>query len=316
MYPWTDKNVPDQRGRTALVTGATSGLGLRVAEVLAHRGARVLISSRNAERGAAALQRVGDAASDAPPQIIDLDLGDLDSVHLAAEAVRMYSDDRLDLIINNAGIMAPPLGFSPNGLELQWATNVIGPAALTRLLLPAIVDVPRSRIVTVSSLAHFGGAFTAARLDGDVLGEDYHRFAVYARTKMADLLLSRELERYLRRSGAETASLAAHPGLTGTNIAASVVADQPESVQRAVTAAYALLTQPVERGALPLLYAATALHARAAQYIGPRWLFETRGLPAAAARHPAARSNMMGGVLQRMVTELTGIGLPATPTLR
>jgi NAD(P)-dependent dehydrogenase (short-subunit alcohol dehydrogenase family) len=309
MIPWTDEDVPDQSGRTALVTGATSGLGLRVAEVLAYRGARVVLTSRDADRGARALKRVQDASSGEGPELVTLDLSSLGSVRRAAAAIRNRIDDRLDLLINNAGVAAPPFRYSANGIEMQWATNVIGPAALTRLLLPAIRDVPGSRVVGVSSLSHFGGRFDAARLDADIVGDDYDPFAYYSRTKLAVLLYTRELERYLRKTGAQTISVAAHPGWAMTEIGSKAEYGSPVE-KRLVDGITNLAAQTAAAGARPLLYAATAPGVRGGQYFGPGGIFEVRGSPARAARSPSSRSDALGALLLRSIDELTGIVRP------
>jgi len=309
MTAWTQGDIPRLAGRTALVTGASSGLGLRAAEVLANRGARVILTSRDPGRGALALARVRDAATGAPPEMVVLDLADLASIRAAAGNIRVLSHDRLDLLVNNAGVMAPPFAYSRDGIELQWATNVFGPAALTRRLLPALVRVPGSRVVTMSSLAHFLGAFDATRLDSDVAGLHYSGLAYYCRTKLANLLAARTLERYLRRAGAETISLSAHPGTTATQIASDLVADRSPRAQRAANRIWGVFTQPVEVGVLPLLFAATAPGVRGAQYFGPSGIFETRGAPAAAARSFSARSADLSDLLETRTIELTGLAL-------
>jgi len=310
MPRWNESDIPDQSGRTALVTGATGGLGLRIAHVLADAGARVLMTSRNAERGAKALASVSSVATGPVPEIVELDLADLDSVRGSVDDIRERTGDRLDLLINNAGVMAPPLSFSADGTELQWATNVFGPALLTWSLLPAIEKVPDSRVVFVSSVAHWGGRFTPSRLDKDLTGEDYVPFAYYGRTKLADLLLSRELERYFLRTKAETISLAAHPGVSATGLVDSTVADRPDWVKSIARGSIDLLGQPAEGGALPILYAATAPGIRGSQYFGPAWVFETRGPPTRATRSPASRSDEMGAQLLDFIEDHVGIPAP------
>jgi hypothetical protein len=166
--------------------------------------------------------------------------------------------------------------------------------------------------VHVSSLAHFAGRFDARRLDMDLAGLNYRRFSFYGRTKLANLLMARRLERHFRRVGAETISLSAHPGLTATKIASTVVADRPAAVRRAVVAVYGAASQPAEAGALPLLYAATEPAARAGQYYGPRGMFETRGAPTRAARSPSSRSSRADAVLERVIVEMTGLTLPGS----
>jgi NAD(P)-dependent dehydrogenase (short-subunit alcohol dehydrogenase family) len=252
---------------------------------------------------------VQDASRDEGPELVTLDLSSLGSVRAAADAIRRRIDDHLDIIINNAGMMATSFHYSANGIELQWATNVIGPAALTRLVLPSIRDVPDSRIVGVSSISHFAGRFDTARLDADIAGERYQPLAYYSRTKLAVLLYARELERHLRRTKAQTVSLAAHPGWSLTAIGDN--ADYGcAAAKRFVTADTNAVAQPVAAGALPLLYAATAPGVHGGQYFGPNGALELRGWPTRAARSPSARSDQLGDALVRVIDELTGIARP------
>lgn len=305
MPRFRDNDVPDQTGRTAVVTGATGGLGLRLSEVLASHGALVLLGSRNPERGAAALARVRAVACGPPPQLVSLDLSDLTSVLAAATDIRQRTGDRLDLLINNGGIMAPPLAFSPDGFESQWATNVLGPAALTRQLLPAIEATPGSRVVFVSSTRSLSARLDEARIRADVRGENYRGFDYYGRTKFADLLLSHELERHFRLTGAHAISVAAHPGFAATGIVGSGFAGLPAILRPIANWGMGALGQPVEVGALPILYAATAPGVTGDDYFGPRALCGLRGYPAPARRLRASRSDELGRTLVRVVEELT-----------
>jgi NAD(P)-dependent dehydrogenase (short-subunit alcohol dehydrogenase family) len=300
-----DTDVPDQSGRTAVVTGATGGLGLRVAEVLAAHGARVLVGSRNAERGEAALRRVSAAATGPAPELVTLDLTRLDSVRTAAADIRSRTADRLDLLINNGGIMAPPLSFSADGFESQWATNVLGPAVLTWRLLPAIEATPGSRVVFVSSTRHASAHLDESRLRADVRGQDYRGFDYYGRTKLADLLLSHELEGHFRRTGVDSLSVAAHPGFTATGIVGSGFAGLPGILRPIATWGMGALGQPVEIGALPILYAATANGVAGDDYFGPRALGGLRGYPGHAKRSRESRSDVLGETLVRVVEQLT-----------
>jgi NAD(P)-dependent dehydrogenase (short-subunit alcohol dehydrogenase family) len=301
-----DTDVPDQAGRTAVVTGATGGLGLRIAEVLAAHGARVLIGSRNASRGATALARVSAAATAAAPELVSLDLASLGSVRTAAGEIRGRTNDRLDLLINNGGIMAPPLAFSVDGFESQWATNVLGPAVLTWLLLPAIEATHASRVVFVSSTRHLSARLDDARIRADVRGEDYRGFHYYGRTKLADLLLSHELERHFRRGTTDAVSVAAHPGFTATGIVGNGFAALPSLVRPIANWGMATLGQPVAMGAFPILFAATAPEVRGDDYFGPRSLGGLRGYPAPARRSPESTSDDLGRTLVRVVEEVTG----------
>ena len=310
MPRWNESDIPDQTGRTALVTGATGGLGLRVAHVLADAGARVLMTSRNAERGAKALASVSSVATGPVPEIVELDLANLDSVRSAVDDIRERTGDHLDLLINNAGVMAPPLSLTDNGTELQWTTNVFGPALLTWSLLPAIEHVPGSRVVFVSSFVHWAGKFTAERLELDATGEDYVPFAYYGRTKLADLLLSRELERHFLKSRAETISVAAHPGFSSTGLVDSTTVGKPDWVKSVTRLGTDLVAQPADDGALPILFAATEPGVRGSQFFGPAWVFETRGPPTRAMRSPASRSDELGADLLAFVEKHIGIPAP------
>jgi protochlorophyllide reductase len=310
MARWSEDNIPDQTGRTALVTGATGGLGLRVATVLASKGARVLLAARNPQRGADALEQVKRVATDAAPEVVDIDLADLGSVRAAVPEIRERTGDRLDLLVNNAGIMAPPLGFSPDGFELQWATNVFGPAALTWSLLPAITETPGARVVFVSSVAHFGGAISADRLERFAHGDNYSAWGYYGATKLADLLLSRELQRHFLRIRSGAISVAAHPGVASTNLISSTTEGRPAWVKAAAASAISVLGQPTESGALPLLFAATEDGVQGSQYFGPAWVFETRGPPARAARSPQSRSDEAGAALLDFVEQQTLVPAP------
>ena len=300
-----DADVPDQCGRTVVVTGATGGLGLRVSEVLAAHGARVLVGSRNLDRGRPALERIAAVASGAAPELVNLDLASLDSVRAAAADIRRRTDDRLDVLINNGGIMAPPLTFSVDGFESQWATNVIGPALLTRLLRPALEDAPGSRVVFVSSTRHRSARLDETQVRADVRGEEYQGFNYYGRTKLADLLLSHELERQFREVGAQTLSVAAHPGFSATGIVGSGFAGLPPILRPVANWGSDVLGQPVAIGALPILYAATAPDISGDDYIGPRWFGGLRGRPARAKRSRLSTNDELGRTLVRVVEQLT-----------
>lgn len=310
MGRFRDTDVPDQTGRTAVVTGATGGLGLRISEVLAARGARVLIGSRNPERGAAALDRVRAIATRAAPELLSLDLADLTLVRAAAIDISQRTDGRLDLLVNNGGIMAPPLAFSVNGFESQWATNVLGAAALTWRLLPAITAAPAARVVFVSSTRHLSASLDESRMRADVRGDDYRGFDVYGRTKLADLLLARELEKHFRRAGVSAIALAAHPGFTATGIVGSGFASLPAKLRPIANWGMNTLGQPVEVGALPILYAATSPQAVGNGYYGPRSLGGQRGYPGIARRAQASNSDTLGAIVVSVIADLTGLSAP------
>jgi protochlorophyllide reductase len=269
----------------------------------------VLVGSRHPERGAAALARVEAAASGATPQLVTLDVSSLESVAKAAADVSQRTAGRLDLIINNAGIMAPPLGFSIDGCESQWATNVLGAAALTWRLLPLIESTPGSRVVFVSSSRHASATLDEARIRADVRGEDYRGFDYYGRTKLADLLVAAELDRHFRRAGVDSIAVAAHPGFTATGIVGSGFASLPRSLHPIANWGMRAFGQRVEIGALPILYAATAPGVNGGEYFGPRGPGGLRGYPALSRRSPESRSEVAAETLVRVVSSL--IALPA-----
>ena len=315
MTTWTDAELPSQRGRTAFVTGATSGLGLQVATVLAARGARVLLGSRDAARGERALAQVRATATDAAPEVVRLDLMDLASVADAAEEVQATSGGTLDLLINNAGIIAPPLELSRDGYESQWATHVFGHASLTWQLLPALLAAPSSRVVTVTSIAHYPGSFDPATVGPELRGETYSRIGNYAHTKLADLLFARELDRRLRAAGHRTLSLAAHPGVAESQIAGNVVKNGPVWLQRAVIGLYNLPAQPTRMAAWPILFAAGFPRVKGGQLIGPRGL-TLRGRPtafsgSAASQDPALASGLWD-LLERELGFTAELAAPAS----
>ncbi|WP_424185023.1 oxidoreductase [Actinokineospora sp. G85] len=299
---WSEDDIPDQGGRTALVTGANSGLGLRTAQVLAAKGARVLLGVRSPERGAAAL-----AAIDGDAELVHLDLADLASVRSAAAEVRERTGDQLDLLVNNAGLMSPPRGSTADGFELQIGTNHLGHAALTWLLLPAV----RDRVVTVSSLAHNNRGF-----DLDDLGWErrpYRAYAAYAASKTANLLFAFELHRRLAAAGSPVLSVAAHPGMTDTDLAVAAVRARVGrgAVGRAVLAATRagnkLVTQSLERGTLPQLMAATAAGVRGGEYFGPTGPREFYGAPGRVKPRALAANPDIARTLWVRTAELTGV---------
>jgi protochlorophyllide reductase len=303
MGTWSDADVPDQSGRTVLVTGANSGLGLRSAEVLASRGARVLLACRSPERGATALERVralGDA------ELVRLDLADLASVRAAAADVRERTGDSLHVLMNNAGIMAVPRGVTADGFERQFGTNHLGHAALTWLLMPALRATPGSRVVTLTSLAHRMGGLSLD--DPNHERRRYTPWTAYGQAKLANLLFSAELDRRLRAAGEDVISVAAHPGLSRTELGANTARGWNSAVlERVVRLWDGIGTQRVEIGALPQLYAATAPAVDGGDFIGPGSVFETRGHPKPAARSAAARDTETAARLWELTARLTGV---------
>ena len=212
--PWTAADVPDQSGRTAVVTGANSGIGFEAAAILARRGARTVLACRDTGKAEAAAARISAAAPGASVPVVRLDLASLDSIRAAADQI-LATCDQIDLLINNAGLMWPPYGKTADGFELQFGTNHLGHFALTGLVLEAMLPVPGSRVVTVSSNGHRTGRINFADLQSE---RRYGRMAAYAQSKLANLMFTYELQRRLHAAGAPTAALAAHPGAAFTEL--------------------------------------------------------------------------------------------------
>jgi len=247
---WTSDEVPGQQGRLAVVTGANTGLGFETARVLAARGASVVLAVRDTDKGKRAAARIAGTAPGANIMVQPLDLASLDSIRAAAGELRARHP-RIDLLVNNAGVMLPPRQATRDGFELQFGTNHLGHFALTGLLLEQMLPVPGSRVVTVSSLAHR----VRARINFDDLqGErSYNRVAAYGQSKLANLMFTYELQRRLSGAGT-TIAVAAHPGLASTDLARYTPA--------IVAFFYALVSQQAAMGALPALRAATEVNAK------------------------------------------------------
>ena len=290
-----------------MVTGANSGVGYHVARELARKGARVVLACRDAERGAAAVRRIRAETPTADVHCRLVDLADLSSVRSFAEDL---DTTRLDLLINNAGVMGVPHGSTKDGFETHIGINHLGTFALTCLLLPRLVDTPGSRVVGVSSAAH-----ALARVNPGRLSEPrrYERWTAYGRSKTAGLLFTRELARRLSAAKAPTIAVAAHPGYVATDLQAKAVGpDGPDLVDRMLTAGNRFVAGPPEKGALPVLYAACAPGLAPDTYVGPRVFGQ--GVSASAWRAPWARDDRVGRRLWAESERLTGVSAPLSPT--
>jgi NAD(P)-dependent dehydrogenase (short-subunit alcohol dehydrogenase family) len=284
---WTAADLPDMSGHTVVVTGANSGIGAVTARELARAGARVVLAVRDPARGAAAAATMpGDT------EVRRLDLADLSSVRAFADAW----EGPIDVLVNNAGVMAPPLGRTADGFELQLGTNHLGHFALTNLLLRHVVD----RVVIVASAAHRIGAIDFDDLNCE---RGYNRWKAYGQSKLANLLFGLELQRRLEGAGSRVTVQAAHPGWAATNLQSHT----PSRVERLfMSAGNKLLAQNERMGALPTLYAATQ-DLSAGGYTGPGGLQEMRGHPAAAGRSVAACDADVARRLWEVSEELTGV---------
>ena len=303
MAKWTTDDIPDQTGRVAVITGANTGLGYETARALAEHGAHVVLAVRNLDKGKDAAARITTASPRADVALQELDLTSLDSIRAAARQLRS-DHDRIDLLINNAGVMYTPKLTTKDGFELQFGTNHLGHFALTGLLLDRLLPVAGSRIVTVSSIGH--------RIRADIHFDDlqwehsYNRVSAYGQAKLANLLFTYELQRRLAPHGT-TIAAAAHPGGSNTELMRNL----PPLVAR-VSAVIEPLFQDPAMGALPSLRAATDPAVVGGQYFGPDGFAQTRGYPKVVASsrksHDVDRQRRLWAVSE----ELTGVVYPVT----
>ncbi len=297
---WSEADVPDQSGRVVVVTGANTGIGYQTAAALAYRGAHVVLAVRNLEKGNAALSRIVAASPRADVTLQALDLNSIDSVRSAADALRT-AYPRIDLLINNAGVMWTPKQVTKDGFELQFGTNHLGHFALTGLLFDRLLRVRGSRLVTVSSLGH--------RLRASIHFDDlqwehrYDRIAAYGQSKLANLLFTYELQRRLAAADATTIAVAAHPGGSNTELARNLPA-----VFRPVSAVLGpVLFQSAAMGALPTLRAATDPAVQGGQYYGPDGFLEQRGHPKIVQSSAQSHDEELQRRLWAVSEELTGV---------
>ncbi|TPQ18247.1 oxidoreductase [Streptomyces sporangiiformans] len=304
MAGWSATDIPDQTGRTAVVTGSNSGIGYTAARELARRGARVVLACRNEVRGTEAADRLAIEVPGAEPEFMRLDLGELDSVRRFAQTYGR-EHDRLDLLINNAGVMALPFGRTADGFETQFGVNHLGHFALTGLLLPVLLGTPGARVVTVSSTMH-----SVSNIDINDLNSEgrYGRWTAYARSKTANLLFTHELARRLAAIGSDVVAAAAHPGYAATNLqTAGPKLEGRSAVERFMRIGNRYFAQSADAGALPTLYAATAPDVRPDSFTGPA-LLGWRGSPTKSWRAPWTLNDRAAERLWEESERLTGVG--------
>ncbi len=291
---WSAADIPDQSGRRAVVTGANSGIGLVAARELARRGAAVVLACRDPRRGEAALLAIRDAVPDGDVRLAALDLAQLDAVRAFAAGV----DAPLDILINNAGVMAPPRRLTADGFESQLGINHLGHFALTGLLLDRLAG---ARVVTVSSGMHRTGRIDFDDLQGE---QGYRRWGAYGQSKLANLLFMLELDRRARAAGAALTSVAAHPGYAATNLQ---FASAPLHERLAMRVLNLVAAQSADMGALPSLYAATVPDLPGASYAGPGGRGEARGHPQLVSMSERAQDPDTARRLWEVSEELTGV---------
>ena len=295
---WTAADIPDQAGRVAVVTGANSGLGLVTARELARAGARVTLACRSAEKGETAAGRIRSAVpgADVTPAVLDL---------AALESVRAFAagaPERVDLLINNAGVMAAPRRLTAEGFESQFGTNHLGHFALTGLLLGRLLSAPAPRVVTVSSALHRRGTMSFDDLQGE---HKYNPWGAYGQSKLANLMFCFELQRRAVEAGTALLSMAAHPGYAATNL-------QFAATDRFYEKAFGwignrLLAQSADMGALPTLYAATVSDLPGGTYVGPGGRSEQRGYPRVVTAAGKAYDEAAWRRLWEVSEQLTGV---------
>lgn len=301
MTGFTAQDVPDQSGKCFLITGANSGLGFETSKVLAARGARVLMACRSEDKAQEAIRLIRSETPNADVAFLPLDLADLNSVRACAEEVA--NEPRLDVLINNAGIMFPPLQRTAQGHELQFGVNHLGPFALTGLVLPKLAENAGARIVITSSLAHMGGHLEWDDLDSH---KSYGRGKRYSDSKFANILHLLELDRRLRAAGSPVTAVGCHPGFAGTSLG------QNSGPYKFIFPISALLFNSAAQGAWPTLQAAAAPSVEPGGYYGPQGLGGLRGPSGLAKRSKAAHDGGQARRLWDVSVEMTGVdyGLP------
>jgi len=259
-------------GKTVVITGANSGIGYEAVKALSAMGAKVIMAVRSKEKGQAALNAILEDNDSAKVELMQLDLADLESVRAFANGIQSRFD-RLDLLINNAGVMIPPYGKTKDGFELQFGSNHLGHFALTGMLLPLLKNTPGSRVVTLSSIAHRGASIDFNNLDGS---NGYKAMKFYGQSKLANLLFAKELDNRFKQHGIKTLSIACHPGISNTNLFKMGKAETPRYLKGLMS----IFTQPAKMGVLPTLYAATDESLKGGEYIGPDGRGNRKGNPA------------------------------------
>ena len=307
MPGWSEADIPDLSGRTIVITGANSGLGFEAALALAGKGAQVVLACRDQAKGRAAEEQIRARHPRATTALMALDLSSLADIRRFAEAARA-TYPRIDVLMNNAGVMALPHRQTADGFEMQFGTNHLGHFALTGLLLDHLLSSPGARVVTVSSGAHRMGRI---RFDDPNWQRGYRKWPAYGQSKLANLLFAYELQRRLAAAGADTISVAAHPGYAATNLQAAGARMQGSSLlERVMDVANWLFAQNAAMGALPQLYAAVAPNVRGGEYYGPDGIGELWGHPRAVISSASSRDAEAARRLWALSEQLTAVTYP------
>ncbi|MBN2500844.1 MAG: SDR family oxidoreductase [Anaerolineales bacterium] len=300
---WTAEHIPDLTGEVAIVTGANRGIGYATAQALACKGATVILACRNQDKGEAALRQIVQEQPQAKAAVMPLDLSDLSAVRrFADEFTSRY--ERLDILINNAAVMRTPFKRTPDGFELQFATNHLGHFALTGLLLEYIVRAPQARVVTVSSWGHSYGEIDFDNLNAE---QSYDAGMAYAHSKLANILFTYELQRRFEAAGMNAIAAAVHPGWTLTDLPVSWTANGRRLDWWIIRTLHPLIGQSPQMGALPSLYAATAPDMPGGDYYGPGRWGGLRGYPAKVRSSERSYDADVAARLWTVSEELTGV---------
>jgi NAD(P)-dependent dehydrogenase (short-subunit alcohol dehydrogenase family) len=300
MTKWNKDNIGNQEGKVIIITGGGSGIGLAAAVALASKGAEVILAVRNIQKGNRAAAGINNTGPAVRVNVMHLDLGDLSSVSaFATQFAEHYT--RLDLLVNNAGVMVPPYRLTKDNFELQFGTNHLGHFALTGLLLPMLLATPESRIVTVSSIASRGGRIDFNNLDGS---KGYNPMTFYRQSKISNLLFGIELQKRLEKIGSETKSIVCHPGISATNL---VSRGSGKEAGWIVKQMMKLVAQPSWMGALPTLFAALHPDLNGGEFIGPDGWKNHRGYPVITGEETELFNSELAVRLWNISEELTGV---------
>lgn len=303
-HAWTAEHLPDLSGKVVIVTGANSGIGFAAARECARSAAQVVLACRDRRKGASAREAIVAKAPPAAVEVMELDLARLDSIRQFAKQFHSRYD-RLDVLCNNAGVMALPYCQTADGFEMQLGTNHLGHFALTGLLLDRLLATPGARVVNVSSLAHRLGAI---RFDDLHSSDSYNKWRAYGQSKLANLLFTYELQRRLHAAGAGAISVACHPGWSATNLqTAGPRMSGAAAMEWLSDLGNRLLAQSADMGALPTLYAAAGDHVRGGDYIGPDGFQEMWGFPTKVTSNDRSHDRTTARRLWDVSVEQTGV---------
>ena len=304
---WTEADIPDQTGRTILITGANSGIGFEAARALAEHGASVVLACRNRVKADAAVASIRTTAPDVGLEVLEVDLADLESVAIAAEKF-LANHDRLDLLINNAGLMALPRQLTVQGFEMQFGVNHLAHFALTGHLIERLVATSGSRVVSISSNGHKPGSIHFDDLQSE---RNYGPWKAYFQSKLANLLFIYELQRKLDAAESSTLAVAAHPGGSNTNLGHENPGGIINTIGMKARPLIGMMMQPAAMGALPTLRAAVDPEVEGGQYYGPDRFMEQRGHPKLVSSTKRSHDEDVARRLWQVSAELTGVNYSA-----